>query len=98
MLVLIFRQAQDHRVEPILRRFSGVGTVAHAAVQWVCLDPSDQGGAGAGLALLNRLRVKRCEQRLGSLRASVMMEWLLRIAAVAAVSLLGTLPPMVMAG
>ena len=51
-----------------------------------------------GLALLNRLRIKRCEQRLGSLRASVMMEWLLGVAAVAAVSLLGTLPPMVMAG
>ncbi|AFJ55048.1 putative copper resistance protein D [Pseudomonas sp. NFR02] len=51
-----------------------------------------------GLALLNRLRIKRCEQRLGSLKASVMMEWLLGIAAVAAVSLLGTLPPMVMAG
>ena len=50
-----------------------------------------------GLALLNRLRIERCEQRLGSLKASVMMEWLLGLAAVAAVSLLGTLPPMVMA-
>ena len=48
------------------------------------------------LALLNRLRIERCEERLGSLKASVMVEWLLGISAVAAVSLLGTLPPMVM--
>ena len=46
------------------------------------------------LALLNRLRIERCEERLGSLKASVMLEWVLGIAAVAAVSLLGTLPPM----
>jgi len=32
------------------------------------------------------------------LKASVMLEWLLGVSAVAAVSLLGTLPPMVMAG
>ncbi len=50
------------------------------------------------LALLNRLRLDSCEQRLASLRASVMVEWLLGVCAVAAVSLLGTLPPMVMAG
>jgi putative copper resistance protein D len=50
------------------------------------------------LALLNRLRIKNCEQRLGTLKASVMLEWLLGVSAVAAVSLLGTLPPMVMAG
>ncbi|WP_455826035.1 copper homeostasis membrane protein CopD [Pseudomonas graminis] len=50
------------------------------------------------LALLNRLRIERCEQRLGTLKASVMLEWLLGVSAVAAVSLLGTLPPMVMAG
>ncbi len=49
------------------------------------------------LALLNRLRIERCDERVGSLKASVMVEWLLGIAAVAAVSLLGTLPPMVMA-
>jgi putative copper resistance protein D len=49
------------------------------------------------LALLNRLRIDRCEERLGSLKASVMVEWLLGVAAVAAVSLLGTLPPMVIA-
>ncbi len=48
------------------------------------------------LALLNRLRIERCEERLGSLKASVMVEWLLGVSAVAAVSLLGTLPPMVM--
>ncbi|AVE04551.1 copper homeostasis membrane protein CopD [Pseudomonas palleroniana] len=49
------------------------------------------------LALLNRLRIERCEERLGSLKASVMLEWLLGVAAVATVSLLGTLPPMVLA-
>lgn len=50
------------------------------------------------LALLNRLRIDRCEQRLETLKASVMAEWLLGVSAVAAVSLLGTLPPMVVAG
>ncbi|MBO0494655.1 copper homeostasis membrane protein CopD [Pseudomonas sp. Marseille-Q1929] len=49
------------------------------------------------LALLNRLRIERCDERRASLKASVLLEWLLGIAAVAAVSLLGTLPPMVMA-
>ncbi|CAI8805106.1 copper homeostasis membrane protein CopD [Pseudomonas sp. IT-P395] len=48
-----------------------------------------------GLALFNRLRVDDCEQRMGALRRSVMLEWLLGIGAVAAVSLLGTLPPMI---
>jgi len=47
-----------------------------------------------GLALFNRQRIKDCEQRLGALRTSVALEWLLGVAAVAAVSLLGTLPPM----
>ena len=47
------------------------------------------------LALFNRLRIERCEQRLGSCESSVMLEWLLGIGAVAAVSLLGTLPPMI---
>ncbi|WP_449105332.1 copper homeostasis membrane protein CopD [Pseudomonas mohnii] len=49
-----------------------------------------------GLALFNRLRIKDCEQRLSALRKSVIAEWLLGIGAVAAVSLLGTLPPMIM--
>jgi putative copper resistance protein D len=48
-----------------------------------------------GLALFNRLRIKDCEQRLSALRKSVIAEWLLGIGAVAAVSLLGTLPPMI---
>ncbi|VEF11626.1 copper resistance D [Pseudomonas fluorescens] len=48
-----------------------------------------------GLALFNRLRTDDCELRLGSLRRSVMLEWLLGVGAVAAVSLLGTLPPMI---
>jgi len=48
-----------------------------------------------GLALFNRLRTDDCEQRMGSLRRSVMFEWLLGVGAVAAVSLLGTLPPMI---
>lgn len=47
-----------------------------------------------GLAFLNRLRIKNCQQRVGQLQASVKLEWLLGVAAVAAVSLLGTLPPM----
>ncbi|WP_338514974.1 copper homeostasis membrane protein CopD [Pseudomonas poae] len=51
-----------------------------------------------GLALLNRLRLKHCEQRVSALKASIMLEWLLGISAVAAVSLLGTLPPMTMTG
>ncbi|MDR6607545.1 copper homeostasis membrane protein CopD [Pseudomonas synxantha] len=48
-----------------------------------------------GLALFNRLRIDDCEQRLETLQASVMFEWLLGLGAVAAVSLLGTLPPMI---
>ena len=48
-----------------------------------------------GLALFNRLRINDCEQRLQTLRASVMLEWMLGLGAVAAVSLLGTLPPMI---
>jgi putative copper resistance protein D len=48
-----------------------------------------------GLALFNRLRINDCEQRLTTLRASVIAEWLLGMGAVAAVSLLGTLPPMI---
>ena len=48
-----------------------------------------------GLALFNRLRIKDCEQRLSALRKSVIAEWLLGIGAVTAVSLLGTLPPMI---
>ena len=122
VLVLIFRHAQGQRLEPILRRFSGVGYGLVAGLLVTGLinvrvltgqlwpTPLFQGFAlfllikvglvlgMLGLALLNRLRIERCEQRLGSLKASVMMEWLLGIAAVAAVSLLGTLPPMVMAG
>ncbi|MHC8411559.1 copper homeostasis membrane protein CopD [Pseudomonas sp. Hz4] len=47
-----------------------------------------------GLALFNRLRINTGEQRLTTLRASVILEWLLGMGAVAAVSLLGTMPPM----
>ena len=47
------------------------------------------------LALLNRLRLARCEERVGTLQTSVVVEWLLGVSAVAAVSLLGTLPLMV---
>ena len=50
-----------------------------------------------GLALFNRRRVKDCQQHLGQLRTSVVLEWLLGIGAVAAVSLLGTMPPMITA-
>ncbi|MCY1310620.1 Copper resistance protein D [compost metagenome] len=48
-----------------------------------------------GLALFNRLLISHGEQRLDTLRISVMLEWLLGLGAVAAVSLLGTLPPMI---
>ncbi|WP_338586416.1 copper homeostasis membrane protein CopD [Pseudomonas sp. MAG733B] len=48
-----------------------------------------------GLALFNRLRINDCERRLATLRNSVMLEWLLGLGAVAAVSLLGTLAPMI---
>ena len=51
--------------------------------------------AMVGLALFNRMQIRACEQRLSTLRASVVLEWLLGIGAVAAVSLLGTLPPMI---
>ncbi|WP_339528381.1 copper homeostasis membrane protein CopD [Pseudomonas mucidolens] len=50
-----------------------------------------------GLALLNRLQSRNCQQRLGPLQVSVTLEWLLGVSAVAAVSLLGTLPPMLSA-
>ncbi len=50
-----------------------------------------------GLALFNRLRINRCEQRLSTLKTSVILEWMLGIGAVAAVSLLGTMPPMISA-
>ncbi|MGE8068897.1 copper homeostasis membrane protein CopD [Pseudomonas sp. NPDC089569] len=52
-------------------------------------------GAMLGLALFNRLRINDCERQLPVLRSSVMLEWLLGLGAVAAVSLLGTLPPMI---
>ncbi|KJZ64326.1 copper homeostasis membrane protein CopD [Pseudomonas fluorescens] len=48
-----------------------------------------------GLALFNRLRINDCEQRPTILKTSVILEWLLGTGAVAAVSLLGTLPPMI---
>lgn len=50
-----------------------------------------------GLAVFNRLRIDDCEKRLPALRTSVTLEWMLGIGAVAAVSLLGTLPPMISA-
>ncbi|MHC8381720.1 copper homeostasis membrane protein CopD [Pseudomonas sp. LB3P14] len=48
-----------------------------------------------GLALFNRLRINHCEQRQTALKNSVILEWLLGMGAVAAVSLLGTMPPMI---
>jgi putative copper resistance protein D len=48
-----------------------------------------------GLALFNRLRINDCEQRPTALKSSVILEWFLGIGAVAAVSLLGTMPPMI---
>ncbi|MGA9700174.1 copper homeostasis membrane protein CopD, partial [Pseudomonas sp.] len=122
LLVLVLRQPQPLALEPLLRRFSGVGygLVAGMLVTGLInvrvltgqLWPTPLFNSFAlillikvllvlgmlALALLNRLRIERCEQRLGTLKASVMLEWLLGVSAVAAVSLLGTLPPMVMAG
>lgn len=122
LLVLILRQPQRRGLEPILRRFSGVGygLVAGLLVTGLInvrvltgqLWPTPLFSGFAlillikamlvlgmlALALLNRLRIDRCEQRLETLKASVMAEWLLGVSAVAAVSLLGTLPPMVVAG
>ncbi|MFJ2387195.1 copper homeostasis membrane protein CopD [Pseudomonas koreensis] len=49
------------------------------------------------LALFNRLRMEDCQQRMAALKRSVVLEWLLGMGAVAAVSLLGTLPPMIAA-
>ena len=122
LLVLILRQSPRPALEPILRRFSGVGygLVAGLLVTGLInvrvltgqLWPTPLFNGFAlillikvmlvlgmlALALLNRLRLDSGEQRLGSLKASVMLEWLLGICAVAAVSLLGTLPPMVLAG
>lgn len=122
LLVLILRQPQGVALEPVLRRFSGVGygLVAGLLVTGLInvrvltgqLWPTPLFSGFAlillikvmlvmgmlALALLNRLRLERCEQRLDTLKAGVMLEWLLGVSAVAAVSLLGTLPPMVIAG
>ena len=122
LLVLIMRQPQGVALEPVLRRFSGVGygLVAGLLVTGLInvrvltgqLWPTPLFSGFAlillikvmlvlgmlALAVLNRLRIEHCEQRLGALKASVMLEWLLGVSAVAAVSLLGTLPPMVIAG
>jgi putative copper resistance protein D len=49
------------------------------------------------LALFNRLRIDDCQQRMAALKRSVVLEWMLGMGAVAAVSLLGTLPPMISA-
>lgn len=122
LLVLILRQSPRPALEPILRRFSGVGYGLVAGLLVTGLinvrvltgqlwpTPLFSGFAlillikvmlvlgMVALALLNRVRLEQCEQRVGSLKASVGLEWVLGIAAVAAVSLLGTLPPMVMAG
>lgn len=67
--------------------FSGFALILLIKVLLVC--------AMLGLALFNRVRINGCEQRLATLRTSVTLEWLLGIGAVAAVSLLGTLPPMI---
>ncbi len=121
LLVSILRQPERFVLEPIFKRFSGVGygLVAGLLVTGLInvrvltgqLWPTPLFNGFAlillikvllvlgmlALALMNRLRIDRCEERRDSLKASVMLEWLLGVSAVAAVSLLGTLPPMVMA-
>lgn len=120
LLVLIMRTPDRPALEPLLRRFSGIGygLVAGLLVTGLInvrvltgqLWPTPLFSGFAlillikvllvlgmlALALLNRLRIENCEQRLASLKTSVIAEWLLGVSAVAAVSLLGTLPPMVM--
>jgi putative copper resistance protein D len=119
LLVMILRQPTGLAVNPILRRFSGVGyglvagllitglinvrvltgqfwpTPLLAGFALILLIKVMLVAIMLGLALFNRLRVKDCEQRLATLRYSVIVEWLLGIGAVAAVSLLGTMPPMI---
>ncbi|QNH78008.1 copper homeostasis membrane protein CopD [Pseudomonas protegens] len=118
VLLLVLRQPPQASVEPLLRRFSGVGYGLVAGLlasglinvrvltgQWwptplfsgfalILLIKVLLVAGMLGLALFNRLRIRGCDQRLTSLRNSVQLEWLLGVAAVAAVSLLGTLPPM----
>ena len=122
LLVLILRQRQLYALEPILRRFSGVGYglvtgllitgLINVRVLTGQLWPTPLFNGFAlillikvmlvlgmlALALLNRLRLDACEQRVDALKTSILLEWLLGVAAVAAVSLLGTLPPMIIAG
>ncbi|QAY86693.1 copper homeostasis membrane protein CopD [Pseudomonas arsenicoxydans] len=119
LLVMILRQPTGLAINPILRRFSGVGYGLVAGLLITGLinvrvltgqfwpTPLLSGFAlillikvllvavMLGLALFNRLRIKDCDQRLATLRLSVIVEWLLGIGAVAAVSLLGTMPPMI---
>ncbi|MDF2399461.1 copper homeostasis membrane protein CopD [Pseudomonas sp. 3MA1] len=118
VLLLVLRQPPQAFVEPLLRRFSGVGYGLVAGLlasglinvrvltgQWwptplfsgfalILLIKVLLVAGMLALALFNRLRIRGCDQRLTSLRNSVQLEWLLGVAAVAAVSLLGTLPPM----
>ncbi|SEC10726.1 putative copper resistance protein D [Pseudomonas saponiphila] len=118
VLLLVLRQPPQASVEPLLRRFSGVGyglvtgllasgliNVRVLTGQWwptplfsgfalILLIKVLLVAGMLGLALFNRLRIRGCDQRLASLRNSVQLEWLLGVGAVAAVSLLGTLPPM----
>ncbi|WOE82137.1 copper homeostasis membrane protein CopD [Pseudomonas protegens] len=118
VLLLVLRQPAGLSVEPLLKRFSGVGyglvsgllitgliNVRVLTGQWwptplfsgfalILLIKVLLVAGMLGLALFNRLRTQGCDQRLGTLRSSVLVEWLLGVAAVAAVSLLGTLPPM----
>ncbi|MBP1125160.1 MULTISPECIES: copper homeostasis membrane protein CopD [Pseudomonas] len=122
MLLVLILRSPTPALEPILRRFSGVGygLVAGLLVTGLInvrvltgqLWPTPLFSGFAlillikvllvlgmlGLALLNRLRLEHCEQRVSTLKASVTLEWLLGVSAVAAVSLLGTLPPMTMTG
>jgi len=122
LLVLILRQSPRYPLEPILKRFSGIGyglvtgllvtglinvrvltgqfwpTPLFTGFALILLIKVLLVFGMLALALLNRLRIHNCEQRLPALKSSVTIEWLLGISAVAAVSLLGTLPPMVAAG
>lgn len=119
LLVMILRNPHEHHLNPLLRRFSGVGyglvagllitglinvraltgafwpTPLLSGFALILLIKVALVGAMLGLALFNRLRIDDCDQRRATLRISVTLEWLLGMGAVATVSLLGTLPPMI---
>jgi putative copper resistance protein D len=99
LLVMILRQPAGHSIRLMLQRFSGVGYglvggllitgLINVRVLTGAFWPTPLFTGFALILLVKALLVT------AMLRASVVLEWLLGIGAVAAVSLLGTLPPMI---